>query len=213
MSSHTTPGRSAIFVALSLLVSMNLTARSQSQERHTWEFKSAPGEVKVLLFVDASARPVSSLEILFENGARPSLADETGFLHEVIRQLPALGVDPHTLRAITMRGFAEPEVAKKLALAALRADAWQSRSTVIGGAERVVEDLLNSLGLYDEFNGAFKDYGMVITVKGVEKVASTRCMDLRLSDPACTVRHNQLVPVGANLYFEVVNIAEGRPKQ
>src|SRR5580704_416708 len=166
MNFHKTGEGAAIFAAFSLLLFIDLTAHSLSQERNTWEFKSAPGEVKVMLFVDSSPRQTSSLEILFKNGARPSLAEETGFLHDVVHQLPGLGIDPHTLSAVTMRGFAEPEVAKNLALAALHSEAWHSRSTVIGGAERVVEDLLNSLGLYNEFDGAFRDYGMVIRVKG-----------------------------------------------
>jgi hypothetical protein len=115
--------------------------------------------------------------------------------------LPALGIDPHNLSFIMLRGFAEPEVERRLALAALRSKDWQSFTTVSGGAERVVEDLLNSLGAYDELNLAFKEYGLCVRPGGVEKVSSARCLDLRIPDLPCSAHHNPRLPTGANLYL------------
>jgi hypothetical protein len=142
---------------------------------------------------------VPSLELLYGNGSLPSLAEEVGFIREVLHQLPGLGVDPHGLSIISMRGFAEPGVLQRVALAALHSKAWRSRVTVSGGAERIVEDLLNSLGAYDAFNGALEEYGLRIKTVGAEKVASAHCLELRISDPLCDVHHNVQVPTGANL--------------
>jgi hypothetical protein len=81
----------------------------------------------------------------------------------------------------------------------LHSPAWGSYTTTVGGAERVVEDLLNATGAYNALNEGLKEYGLVTAVQGVEKVASARCLGLKLSDPACTPQHNPRVPVGANL--------------
>jgi hypothetical protein len=133
-----------------------LAANLQSQPKKTGEFKATQGTVTIGLsviiglglFVNSySGHPeVPSLELLYGNGSLPSLAEEVGFIREVLHQLPGLGVDPHGLSIISMRGFAEPGVLQRAALVALHSKAWRSRVTVSRGAERVVEDLLNSLG-------------------------------------------------------------------
>jgi hypothetical protein len=171
----------------------------QTQAKRTWEFKAQQGVVKISLFADSSSPKSSSLEILYDDEAHPSLMEEVGFVREVLHQLPTLGVDPGSVHSICMRGFAEPEVAQRVAIAALHSRAWGTFTTTAGGAERVVEDMLNATGAYDAFNEAFKEYGLVMSVKGVEKVASARCLGLKLSDPSCTPQHNPRVPVGANL--------------
>jgi hypothetical protein len=172
----------------------------QLQPKKTWEFKAQQGIITVDLFVNSyPGHPeVPSLDMLYSNDARPSLAEEVGFVREVLHQLPGLGVDPHSISVISMRGFAEPEVKERLAIAALHSKAWQSQTTVIGGAERVVQDLLNSLGAYDPFNAAFEEYGLRVKVGGVEKVSSAKCLDLKISDPFCSIHHNPHLPTGAN---------------
>jgi hypothetical protein len=171
----------------------------QTRAKKTWEFKAQQGVVKIALLADSSSPKSSSLEILYEDGAHPSLTEEVGYVREVLHQLPALALDPGSVHSICMRGFAEPEVAERVAIAALHSRAWGTFTTTAGGAERVVEDMLNATGAYDPFNEAFKEYGLVISVKGVEKVASARCLGLKLSDSSCTPQHNPRVPVGANL--------------
>jgi hypothetical protein len=175
----------------------------QSQVKKTWEFNLPGGEVKIALLNNPSLPKVSSLEILYDGEAHPSVAEEVGFIREVLHQLPAIGVDPHNLRSISMRGFAEPEVTQRVAIAALHSKAWQSFTTVKGGAERVVQDLLNSLGAYDAFNTAFEEYGLRVKVRAVEKVSSARCLDLKISDTLCSIHHNPRVPTGANLEFGI----------
>lgn len=171
----------------------------QTQAKKTWEFKAQQGVVKIALLADSSSPKSSSLEILYDGEAHPSLKEEVGFVREVLHQLPPLGVDPGSVHSICMRGFAEPEVAQHVAIAALHSRAWGTFTTTAGGAERVVEDMLNATGAYDAFNEALKEYSLVISVQGVEKVASARCLGLKLADPSCTLKHNPRVPVGANL--------------
>ena len=158
----------------------------QSNVKKTWEFKLPQGQVKVALLIDPAFPKISSLEILYEDGARPSVDAEGGFIRDVVQQLPSLGVDIGSLHAISMRGFAEPEVVQNVAVAALHSKDWTSRALVPGGAERVVEDLLNSAGVYNAFNRDVDKYGMVVQVQGVENVATARCMDLKLGDPYAT---------------------------
>ena len=144
-----------------------------------------------------------SLDMIYSDDVQPSLGEEAGFIREVLHQLPGLGVDPHRLSVISMRGFAEPEVVHRVGMAALHSKEWRSLVTVVGGAERVVADLLKSIGAYNEFNSALEEYGLRVKSIGVEKVASARCLDVKISDPVCNVHHNVQVPTGANLTLAI----------
>ncbi|HEV3481169.1 MAG TPA: RHS repeat-associated core domain-containing protein [Candidatus Acidoferrales bacterium] len=193
-----------IVATLAGIWSMGLAAAKLQLEplrpTRTWEFRVERGTVRINLLVQsyASRTNVPSLEILYENGAHPSLSNEARFLQKVLNDLPPLGVDPRNVTAISMRGFAEPEVRQRVAMAALHSKAWQSRATSVGGAERVVENLMNSVGVYDEFNAAFRDYGLRVKVTGVEKVSSDRCLNLKIPDLRCDIHHNPQLPTGAN---------------
>lgn len=178
---------------------MTLAAKNQQSEgKKSWEFKAQRGTVRIDLLTDVSRPQAPSLTISYGDSPQPSLSEEAGFIRQVLEQLSALGVDPGKLGAVHMRGFAEPEVRQRLATAALHSRAWRSRATSVGGAERVVEDLMNSVGAYDEFNAAFKDYGLRVKVTGVEKVSSDRCLNLKIPDLPCDIHHNPQLPTGAN---------------
>jgi hypothetical protein len=192
----------AIIVALSGISPVQpLTANLQLQPKKTWEFNAHMGTVTIELFVNPyPGHPdIPSLDITYSDDAQPSLGEEVGFLRAVLQQLPGLGVDPSSLSVISMNGFAEPEVRQRIARAALRSKEWRSPVTVLGGAERVVADLLSSLGAYDAFNAALNEYDLHIKAIGAEKVASAKCLDLKISDPLCNIHHNVQVPTGANL--------------
>jgi hypothetical protein len=148
----------------------------------------------------------ASLEIVHEDQAHPSLSEEAGFLRNVLRQLPSSGVDPGKLRGIQMRGFAEPDVARSIAIASLRSKEWQSFTTITGGAERVVEDLLNSTGAYNELNAVFQSYGLRVRVGGVEKVSASKCSELNLPGVDCSVYSNPRLPTGANIFLSLDKI-------
>ena len=188
------------FIGIVSIVGMH--AKTQRAElKKNWEFTTQPGIVRIVLMVDSSSPNVSMLDILYERGAHPSVSEEARFLREVLHELPDLGVDQQSLRAISMRGFAEPEVTKNLVIAALNSKEWYS--SLKGGSGRVVEDLLNSLGAYNAFNDALAEYGLVLKVGGVEKVASARCSELKIADAPCRVHHNPQVPVGANITLSI----------
>jgi hypothetical protein len=196
----------AIVATLIVVWSVQLLAANlQSQPKKTWEFRAQRGIVKIELFVNSyPGHPdIPSLDLIYSDDSQPSLGEEVGFIREVLHQLPGLGVDPHSLSVISMPGFAEPEVRQRVALAALHSKEWRSRVTALGGAERVVADFLNSLGAYDSFNSALEEYGLRIKAIGAEKVASTKCLDLKISDPLCNVRHNVQVPTGASLNLAI----------
>ena len=178
-----------------------LATNLQSQPKKTWEFKAQRGTVTIELFVNSyPGHPaIPSLDMIYSDDSEPSLGEEAVFIREVLHQLPGLGVDPRSLSVVSMRGFAEPEVVQRVAVAALHSKAWRSRVTVSGGAERVVEDLLNSLGAYDAFSIALEEYGLRIKTIGAEKVSSAKCLDLKISDALCNAHHNVQVPTGANL--------------
>ena len=188
-----------------------LAADWQSDGRNTWVFKTQYGEVKIVLLKGPSSPNVWSLEILYEGDAHPSVAEEVNFLREVLHELPTHGIDSQNLRALSMRGFAEPEVRERVAIAALHSKAWRSYTKVVGGAETVVKDLLNDLKAYDAFNEAFEEHGLVVRLKGAEKVAGEKCMNLKLRDSDCNVRHNPRLPVGANLEFDIQKRIESSP--
>jgi hypothetical protein len=196
---------SIILAILATLIGVSavqlIGANLQTQAKKTWEFKAQHGTITIALFVNSyPGHPdVPSLDILYSDDARPSLSDEVGFVREVLHQLPVLGVDPHSLSVISMPGFAEPEVRQRIAREALHSKAWRSRVTIPGGAERVVQDLLSSLGAYNEFNSALEEYDLRIKAIGVEKVASAKCLDMKISDSLCSAHHNVQVPTGANL--------------
>jgi hypothetical protein len=126
----------------------------QSHIKKTWEFKAETGTVEIVLLAFPKYPNVTSLEIIYKDGASPSIAEEVGFIREVVRQLPSLGYHVNTLSNISMRGFREPEVRERVAIAALHSKEWQSFTKVVGGAEQLVENLLNSTGVYDAFNSA-----------------------------------------------------------
>lgn len=179
----------------------------QSSVAHTWAFKAQQGEVKISLIVAPPTTQAPSLELDYTEGAHPSVAEEVGFLSQVLRELPAHGVDPRHLCCLSVSGWAEPEVKEQMAKAALHSETWRSRNTVVGGGERVAEDLLRSLGSYDGFNAAFAPYGLTLKLAGLEKVLSVRCMELKLSDATCNRHHNVTVPVAAHVYFNVQTTA------
>jgi hypothetical protein len=202
-----------VFAVLLALSDASLLATdSASGTRKTWEFKTQHGLVKIGLLLDPSRPNAPSLEILYEGEAHPSVAEEVGFVRKVLRELPGLGVDPHTLRSTCMRGFAEPEVTRAVATAALHSTAWDRRTTITGGAERVVEDLLNSLGIYNGFNAAFADYGLSVKVESIEKVAIARCRDVKISGITCNPHSHSRIPVGANLCLVTHKNEESRGK-
>jgi hypothetical protein len=192
----------AVIAALSVISAVQILAATlQSQPKKIWEFDAHRGTVTIELFVNSyPGHPdIPSLDMIYSDDAHPSLGEEVGFLRDVLHQLSGLGVDPRNLSVISMNGFAEPEVRQGIARAALHSKEWRSPVTVVGGAERVVVDLLGSLGAYDAFNAALDEYDLYIKAIGAEKVASAKCLDLKISDPLCNIHHNVQVPTGANL--------------
>ena len=207
------PTTGLVFAVLLAMSDASLLATDPaSGTRKTWEFKTQQGLVTIGLLLDPSQPTLPSLEILYEGEAHPSVAEEVGFVREVLRELPGLGVDPHTLRSICMRGFAEPEVTRAVATAALHSTAWRRRTTITGGAERVVADLLNSLGIYNGFNAAFADYGSSVKVESIEKVAIAGCRDVKISGITCNPHANSRIPVGANLCLVMHKNGESQGK-
>jgi hypothetical protein len=199
----------AIFAMLMGVLPLRLFATDwQSHIKKTWEFKAETGTVEIVLLAFPEYPNVTSLEIVYKEDTSPSIAEEVGFIREVVRQLPSLGYHVNTLSNISIRGFREPEVRERVAIAALHSKEWQSSTKVVGGAERVVETLLNSTGVYDAFNSAFEEYGLTVRAGGVEKVAVAPCMSLKLSDSACNIHHNVQVPIGAN--YDLVLVKKGK---
>jgi len=119
-------------------------AELQWEQKKVWAFQADPGVVKLVLHVRPDGVQLSTLDILYERGAQPSVSDEAKFLSTALQQFGEIGVDQHSLAAISMRGIAEPDVRRRIAVAALHSRAWHSRGKIIGGAERVVQDLMNS---------------------------------------------------------------------
>lgn len=177
----------------------------QSTIKQTWEFASKPGKVTLNLLADAKYPSIYSLEILYQDGAEPSVEDEAGFLRQALQQFETIGVDQRQLTSISMRGFAEPDVRQHLGAAALHSKAWGS-SARLGVGEQVVTDLLKSTGAYGSFNAPLRDYGLVANVGSVEKVADEKCSRVPISDSACRLHPNARVPVGANVTLVITKM-------
>jgi len=174
----------------------------QSNVKKKWQFALQQGTVNMALLIDPALPNVSSVSLWYEGGAHPSIAEEAGFIHQILRQLPGLGINPHSLSAITMRGCAEPEVQQGLAIAALHSQAWRLKKK---SPEGLMQDLLNSIGAYNGFNTALEEYGLVVSrVGSAEKVGTEPCKDLKLADSICAAHPNRQVPTSANLYVEIV---------
>jgi hypothetical protein len=192
-------------VMLSILMLSSLAAaHSQTPVRKSWNFKTEGGAVRI----DLLSNQWNVLELNYDGDPHPSVAQEAGFLHEVLKEMSATGVDPHHLSSLCMRGFVEPEVQRSLAIAALHSPDWRNFTKIPGGAERVVEDLLNELKLYDGFNSSLKEYGYAVKVSGVEKVSGSNCLQLELGDALCGPQHNRSVPTGANFCLSFQKIRE-----
>ncbi len=178
-------------------------ANAESHFKKTWEFKCEHGIVSVGLVtpVDLQSRALPpSLEIFYSGKAHPSLVKEVGLIREVLHEMPQLGVDPHNLSSIAMSGFAEPEVIQRVAIAALHSAEWHNFITRgTGSAEAILEHLLNSLRVYEAFNAALEEYGLRVKTVGAEKASAAKCLDLKIPDLPCSIRHNPRVPTGANL--------------
>ncbi len=200
-------GRMILRVIVAILPGMfaigHSTADAQSQYRKTWEFNVQDGTVAIGLVTptDFQSRPLPpTLDISYRGEPHPSLAEEVGFLREVLHDLPAIGKDPHTISAIYLPGPAEPEVKRRLAVAALHSDEWHNLITKgSGNAELILEHLLNSLRVYEAFNAALAEYGLRVKAVGAEKASAAKCLDLKIPDLPCSIHHNPRVPTGANL--------------
>jgi hypothetical protein len=173
--------------------------------KKSWDFPSKPGTVKVNLLADAKYPGIYSLEILYQDGAEPSVKDEAHFLREVLQQFETIGVDQRQLTSISMLGFAEPDVRERIGTAALHSRAWQS-SARRGLAEQVVKDLLTATGAYAPINASLREYELEAKVGSVEKVAAEKCSKVPISDAACRAHPNARVPVGANLTLVITKM-------
>lgn len=173
-------------------------ALDQRPEKTTWQFPSASGGVTIVLRHISGTGSTLNLDIMYEGKAQPSVAEEAQFVSEVLHDLSHAGADPQRISRITFNGFVEPEVRSRLAFAALHSKAWHLRTQTSGGGERVVEDLLNTLGLYGEFDKIVKPYGLTSEVEGVEKLASERCSRAQIPEVDCGQHGNEQVPIGAN---------------
>lgn len=176
---------------------------AQSRYKKTWEFNMPRGTVNVGVVTptDSQSRPFPpSLDIFYRGEPDPSLPDEVGFLRQVFGDLESLKIDPRTITAINMRGPAEPEVKRRLAIAALNSEEWHNLTAKgFGSAEIALEHLLNALKIYDALNEVLADYQLRVKSVGAEKVAATKCLDSRISDLPCSARRNPRIPTGANL--------------
>ena len=180
----------------------------QSTIKKTWEFPSKPGTVKLNLLAEAKYPGIYSLEILYQDGAEPSLEDEAHFLHEALQQFETIGVNQRQLTSISMVGFAEPDVRQRIGAAALHSKAWQA-SARMGRDEQAVKDLLKATGAYEAFNAVLREYGLEASVGSVEKVADEKCSKVPISDGACRLHPKALVPVGANVTFVITKMRSG----
>lgn len=178
-------------------------ACSQTETTKNWQFRAEGGSVKIQVVGPPEA---PSLEILYDDEAHPSLSVEVGFIRNVLQGMSSAGLDPRSLRGIHMRGFVEPDVARRVAVAGFHSKEWKSSTTIPGGAERVVKDLLNSIGAYDALNTAFEGYGLRVKVVGVEKVSSSRCSDLNLPEIKCRIYHNPRLPTGGNVFLSLAKM-------
>ncbi len=193
----------AVVMIFTLLAMPNPGANAQVQYAKTWEFKVQDGAVGIAVVpprdVESRALP-PSLEIFYKGEPHPSLGEEVAFLRQVLHDLPSIGIDPDAIVGISMPGPLEPEVKRRLALASLESEEWRNFTrTGTGSAELILKHLLNSIRAYDAFNAALEEYGLQVKTVGAEKSASARCLDLKIPDLPCSVRHNPRVPTGASL--------------
>jgi hypothetical protein len=182
------------------------SSRSLAGTGKSWQFKTESGTVTIVLGGTSEA---PSLEMICEDDAHPSLATEVNFIKNVLKALPAVGVDPRELRGISMRGFVEPDLAQRVAIASLSSKEWKSRSIVPGGDERALKDLLNSIGAYEPLNVVLGTYGVQAKVGGVEKVSSSKCSHLSLPGVDCSQFRDPRLPTGGNIFLSLARISAG----
>jgi hypothetical protein len=109
-------------------------------------------------------RQQSSLMVWPEAGVTPTLAEEAGFLREVLSEMPALGFDPHKMSHMILH-MVERGVVARVVAAAVHSDKWRAHP----GSN--LAELLNSSGAYQELNAAFEPYGLEIAASGAEEIA------------------------------------------
>lgn len=161
--------------------------------RKALEFRVQKGAVIVQITAGLPwNQQASSLTIASEYGTNPTLTEETEFLRETLRQMPAFGADPRKISFIILSGIRESEVRQRLATAALHSKQWRLAIKTSKGISKALVELLNSIGAYDAFNDVFNNYGLKVVVGAAENIAVEEMMVSNTSD-------RYKVPIDANL--------------
>jgi hypothetical protein len=134
--------------------------------------------------------------------AKPSVREETSFLHDVTSDMLKRGILPERIVGIILE-LREPEVREALAAAAYNSPSWKAHNSA--AADDVVVALLNSIGSYNQFNSVFDGYGLMVEVSSAEHIETTSPQSIGLRPKGI-----MNLPIGATLELAVHKKGESR---
>jgi hypothetical protein len=149
-------------------------------EKRTWHFPASSGQVIVRLTSTPSTidgRDVYSLQIICKS-ACPELQEEAGYLKTVTKDMTSDGWPPGRIVMIHLQAR-EPDVSKRLTLAAYDSQAWIKAQPSDYGP--VIVRLLNEIGAYNEFNDVLAAYGFTVKVSHAENISTINPRQIGLS--------------------------------
>ncbi|HEX4824974.1 MAG TPA: hypothetical protein VFV19_11750 [Candidatus Polarisedimenticolaceae bacterium] len=144
-----------------------------------WTFPFADGPVIVRLTSTPSVEDGAAVYTvqLIAGKAAPSVTDEAAFLADVTAAMGHEGMSPTRIVLIVLE-IREPDVSKRLSIAAYSSKEWRDATPSESGA--VVAKLLNSIHAYESFNVLLRRYGVAVEVAHAEHISTVRAEQLGL---------------------------------
>jgi hypothetical protein len=178
----------------------------EPETQKTWTFQGRDGavEIKLTRFVDKDGTTPTSLHIYSPDGKPRLVAEEAGFLAQVLDDLPKAGISVESLNWISFR-FDESDAVSKVAVYAASSKQWREslKTKNVSVVYPLVTSFLNASGAYAAWDRVFKQHGLTLKVAGVEEVIMEPFSRARASCPAGVDCKNLIVPRDALVQMNV----------
>lgn len=197
-------------LVISTILAIALQAGADEPElQKTWKFlgKRGPVEIKFTRFAQSHGREATSLSIYSPTGAPRSVAEESGFLSEVLDELPKMGISTGSLNWISLR-FNEQDAVDKVAAYAASSKQWEKALKTKNDSViyALVTLFLSESGAYKEWDSVFRSHGLGLRVAGVEEVLMEPFSKTGAACPPAASCSNLFVPADALVQLNIVPI-------
>jgi hypothetical protein len=165
-----------------LLLAVNICSAEELQHSNLereWQFPLAQGTVKIELsgmISPIDGREVYTLQII-DGIVEPNVTSEAKFLETVVHEMEKEGMSPQRIDMILLE-LREPDIRKRLHRAAYASKMWKQAER--SDRERVVVNLLNSIGAYSAFDRVLNQYGLKVKVGWAEYLSMIKPAEVGL---------------------------------